>query len=189
MLENQKKNFTEHVASFQDFGNIKVLDFQRPDSSFYQIRFIFEEDRHILHITGDLGELIASNNPGLTYASFLKDYCHDVHYFESKVKCFSRPLYTYDKDAAKADIIEILSQQSMDYYRLNGYYSMEELIGDIFTDYSSQTGLSMKGIELLNHLLHDDSDYHEIGRRSTGILDIYLLAFQLAVEQINSSRK
>lgn len=189
MLENQKKNFAEHVASFQDFGNIKVLDFQRPDSSFYQIRFIFEEDRHILHINGDLGELIASNNPSLSYENFLKDYCHDVHYFESKIKCCSRPIYTYDKEAAKTDVFELLAQNPMDYYKLKGYFSIEGLIEDVLVDYSSQSWLSIERIELLQNLLRDDSDYHEIGKRSTGILDIYLLAFQLAVEQINSSRK
>lgn len=189
MLENQKKNFNEHIASFQDFGNIKILDFHRPDFSFYQIRFIFEEDRHILHITGDLGELIASNNPSLTYENFLKDYCNDVHYFESKVRCCSRSLYTYDADGAKTDLFEVLSQQPMDYYKLKGYSSMEELVKDILVDYSSQTGLSMDGIELLKNLLHDDCDYHDIGKRSTGILDIYLLAFQLAVEQLNQNNK
>ncbi|WP_129736761.1 hypothetical protein [Massilimicrobiota timonensis] len=179
MLENQNKNFAEHVASFQDFGNIKVLDFQRPNSSFYQIRFIFEEDKHVLHISGDLGELIASNNPGLTFERFMQDYCNDVQYFESKVKCCSRPIYSYNKDDAKEDIIDMLSQESMD----------EGLIEDVLVDYSSQSGLSIEGIELLQNLLHDDSDYHKIGKRSTGILDIYLLAFKLAMEQLTQIQK
>lgn len=31
-LEEEKKNFENHEATFQDLGNIKILDFKRPES-------------------------------------------------------------------------------------------------------------------------------------------------------------
>ena len=43
-IEEQKKMFKDHVAKFTDYGNIKILDFQRPGSSTYRIRFLFQED-------------------------------------------------------------------------------------------------------------------------------------------------
>jgi len=60
-IEMQKEHFKNHVATFTDYGNIKILDFQEPGKSHYRIRFLFEEDYYRLHISGDLGELIATN--------------------------------------------------------------------------------------------------------------------------------
>ena len=36
-LEKEKKNFQNHVATFTDYENIKILDFKRPDSSEYLV--------------------------------------------------------------------------------------------------------------------------------------------------------
>ena len=60
-IEKQKEHFKNHVATFTDYGNIKILDFKEPGTSHYRIRFLFEEDYYRLHISGDLGELIATN--------------------------------------------------------------------------------------------------------------------------------
>ena len=53
-LEKQRENFKNHIAKFTDYGNIKILDFKEPESSYYRIRFLFEEDYCRLHISGDL---------------------------------------------------------------------------------------------------------------------------------------
>ena len=39
----QKKEFADHVATLKDYGNIKVLDFQKPESNYYRIRFILRK--------------------------------------------------------------------------------------------------------------------------------------------------
>lgn len=51
-LEKQKENFKNHRATFKDLGNIKILDFKKPNSTEYRIRFLFEEDYCRLHIFG-----------------------------------------------------------------------------------------------------------------------------------------
>lgn len=66
-LEKQRENFKNHIAKFTDYGNIKILDFKEPESSHYRIRFLFEEDYFRLHISGDLGELVATNYSNMTY--------------------------------------------------------------------------------------------------------------------------
>lgn len=43
-LEKQKENFKNHIATFTDYGNIKIVDFKAPETSHYRIRFLFEED-------------------------------------------------------------------------------------------------------------------------------------------------
>ena len=69
-LEKQKEHFKNHIASFTDYGNIKILDFRNPESVEYRIRFLFEEDYCRLHISGDLGELIACNYNNMPYEGF-----------------------------------------------------------------------------------------------------------------------
>ena len=66
-LEIQKKYFENHVATFTDYGNIKILDFKNPNSNEYRIRFLFEQDYCRLHISGDLGELVAANYNNMTF--------------------------------------------------------------------------------------------------------------------------
>ena len=105
-LEKQKENFKDHIATFTDYGNIKILDFKRPNSSEYRIRFLFEEDHCRLHISGDLGELIASNYYNMTYEKF-SDFVNDVGYFEGKIDCHNRPIYTYDEDLAREELLEM----------------------------------------------------------------------------------
>lgn len=88
-LKKQKEHFKNHIAKFTDYGNIKILDFKNPNSSEYRIRFLFEEDYCRLHISGDLGELIATNYSNMTYEKF-SDFVNDVDYFKEKIDCNNR---------------------------------------------------------------------------------------------------
>lgn len=191
-LERQKNNFKDHVATFTDYGNIKVLDFKKPDSNHYRIRFLFEEDYCRLHISGDLGELIAVNYHNMTYDRF-SDFVNDVGYFRSKIVCHSRDLYYYDEDKAREEIVELLKEHESyktvcdDYY----YYgdSDEEKItyflDDVMVYFDEESGLSSTGYELLTE--EDDSIYEgsdDFGKEETGILDLYMLAFRLAQKQL-----
>lgn len=72
LTEREKKCFEDHKATLSNYGTIKVLDFKRPDSSYYRIRFLFEEDYCRLHISGDLGSLTVTNCRNMTYRNLLK---------------------------------------------------------------------------------------------------------------------
>lgn len=191
-LERQKNNFKDHIATFTDYGNIKILDFKKPDSNHYRIRFLFEEDYCRLHISGDLGELIAVNYHNMTYDRF-SDFVNDVGYFRSKIVCHSRDLYYYDEDKAREEIVELLKEHESyktvcdDYY----YYgdSDEEKItyflDDVMVYFDEESGLSSTGYELLTEedgSIYEGSD--DLGKEETGILDLYMLAFKLAQKQL-----
>ena len=111
-LELQKKMFADHVATLRDYGDIKIVDFQKPGSNYYRIRFIFEEDHDRVHISGDLGEPIAYNHAGLSFRRFI-DYCyrHRV-WFKAKVLCSSRPLQTYNQELAEKQLTEKLKDKA-----------------------------------------------------------------------------
>lgn len=200
-IERAKKCFENHKATLTDYGNIKVLDFKNPESSEYRIRFLFEEDYYRLHISGDLGELTATNYYNMTYESF-NDFVRDVGYFEQKIDCCSRPLYYYDEDSTKEDVVELIKEKfgfkefiedyKNDFYGSYFYHSysdkevLEKFFDNILLDFSNETGINPETREDLSEYIDDDAFSDNIGKRKTDILDWYILAFKLAQEQLEN---
>lgn len=175
-MEKQKKHFENHEATFHDLGNIKILDFKRPDSCHYRIRFLFEEDYCRLHISGDLGHLIATNYNNMTYEGF-SDFVHNPGYFSGKIDCMDRDRYSYDQDLAAKE----LRERFLDYG-----YDIEDKIDLILEDYSDREGIGPEGYRVLQDIDCDCFEYAgSIGREETGIIELYLLAFELAQKKLN----
>ena len=62
---------------------------------------------------------------------------------------------------------------------------LEEFYEDVLEDFSDDTGVGSKGYDALSEHFCDAWEFAgDIGKRSTGILDVYMLAFQLATEQL-----
>lgn len=195
-LERQKENFKDHKATFTDFGNIKILDFKKPNSSYYRIRFLFEEDFYRLHISGDLGELIAVNYRNMCWDGF-EDFTDNIGYFSGKVICHNRPFCLYDYETAKEDVMEYIKEYGF-YDEIiedqDGFKSEEDIIEDfleeVFWDFTEESGIGFNGYEKLSEI---DPDIFEVigdfGKKSTGILDLYMLAFKLAKEQLENTLK
>ena len=102
-LGREKENFKNHIATLTDYINIKILDFKAPGTNHYRIRFLFEEDYCRLHITGDLGELIATNYDNMTFEKF-SVFVNNTGYFAEKVSCHNRAIYIYDEDLAREQL-------------------------------------------------------------------------------------
>lgn len=191
LLEERFKN---HIATFMDYGNIKILDFKEPGTSNWQIRFLFEEDYYRLHISGDLGELVACNYNNMTYERFGSDFVHDPDYFEKKIQCHSRYLYEYDYEKAKEDLLEQLAEYDWaEEMKYSPYYTMEETrdyeIERILEDFYTYTGLGSKAYDKLSEIDADCFEWiSEIGKEESGILDIYLTAFELAQKQLEETQ-
>lgn len=197
-IERAKKCFENHKATLTDYGNIKILDFKKPNSFEYRIRFLFEEDYYRLHISGDLGELTATNYYNMTYEEF-SDMVRDVGYFEGKINCHSIPLYIYDEDAVKEDIIELIKEkygleEFIEDYKDCDFYSdeevLEEFYRDILSDFSDKIGISSEARKILAEYIGEYDAYSDdIGKRRTEILDWYMLAFKLAQKQLQGGMK
>ena len=190
-IEKQIINFKAHVAKFTDYGNIKILHFQRPGRCGYRIRFLFQEDFYRLHISGDLGELTASNFRNMNYEDFGPDFGENPYYFEEKIDCHERPIYEYDEDKARKDLKERFEEYGL---RLpNRYYietdddaqAFEVFIDDVLEDFDNDKGISQEGYRVLSEVDVDAWEYSaNIGRERTGIIELYLLAFKLAQEDL-----
>ena len=194
-IELEKENFKNHIATFTDYGNIKILDFKNPKSYDYRIRFLFEEDYCRLHISGDLGEQIASNYNNMTFEKF-SDFVNNVGYFEQKIDCHNRSIYTYDEDLAREALLEMAKNH--DWLLFSDKYSYEDddekrlnnIIDDILYDFDENTGIGRRGYDELSNLEDDLFEFvYNLGKKKTGILEIYMLAFKLAKEQIDKQLK
>ena len=197
-LEKQKENFKNHVATLTDYGNIKILDFKNPKSNDYRIRFLFEEDYYRLHISGDLGELTATNYCNMTFEKF-SDFVNDVGYFEGKINCHSRDIYYYDEEKAEQELLKLIEEEDLKEdiledrpYCDNEEDAIEDFINDILSDFENDTGLGSDGRSKLSEYINEYEAYEiasNLGKEETKILDLYLLAFKLAIEQLKKEEK
>lgn len=191
-LQKQKENFKNHVVKFADYGNIKILDFKDPESSHYRIRFLFEEDYCRLHISGDLGELIATNYNNMTFEGF-KDFVNNAGYFEGKIDCMNRPIYIYDEDQARKDILQRIEEEDLTDAFMEDRFDFEtidDVIDDIMENFDADRGIGESGYDILSKHFYDVWEFiRDIGKRNTGILELYMLAFKLATDQLKLSDK
>lgn len=192
-IEKQKEHFKAHKASFNDYGNIKILDFKNPSSSAYRIRFIFEEDYCKLHISGDLGELIATNYNNMTFDKFL-DFVNDPGYFEQKIDCLNRNIYIFDEDKTREQLRVMAHEDawlssSTDYdWEDDEEQRLNYILDDILDDFSEENGIGRAGYDRLSEFENDVFDFvSNMGKEETGILDLYMLAFKMAVEQLKEN--
>lgn len=187
-----KQKFKDHKATFTDYGNIKILDFKKPNGTEYRIRFLFEEDYCRLHISGDLGQLVATNYRNMCWNGF-NDFVEDVGYFEEKIDCHDRHIYLYDEEQTRKDVAQYVEENDL-YFEIDDQYPfkskeeiMEEFLSDVLYDFSEETGIGNEGQEKLLEL---DTDIYletsNFGIKPTEILDLYMLAFKLAKEQLDN---
>jgi hypothetical protein len=123
----------------------------------------------------------------MTFEGF-KDFVHNIGYFKGKIDCASRPIYEYDEELAVKELNERLADVEFDSFCDETQDELrEEKIQEIMDDFNSRNGLGSKAYELLNEYDQDCFEYFDsIGRKNTEILELYMLAFELATEQLNS---
>lgn len=256
MMENRtycnNEKFKNHIATIEDYGKIKALDFRNPKTSEYCIRFLFDESNYTLTITGDLGMLVAQNYYNMAFDKFYKYYagCENSGYFKEKVCCMSRPSYRYDEDQAVRDLVNLIMPNSTlediiyigeevdsDFYdfesRLEEFQDqidepidevfelpgiseerkseikeeLDELKREMIEDFldgelfgysnweneffDEDSGLTSKAIKFLidkfgDYGIDEESYLYDVGKISTGILELYLYAYKLAYEQLQN---
>lgn len=197
-MNNFERYFKNHKAVLTDLGAVKILDFKNPQSNEYAIRFLFDEDNYRLTIGGDCGVLVAENASNMTLEKFQKSFVHSISYFAEKVECCSRNLSIYKEDIARKELrkkIEVDNPEWKDRILEYNQYSpeweteedsIENFFNAVFDDFSTEDGLSSYGYDVLNEALGDVNIYGEfLGRTSSGVLELYLAAFDLAMNQLH----
>ena len=103
-------------------------------------------------------------------------------------------IYTYDEAEAKKDLKEILEEEEIldDILKHDRYDwetdedKLDEFYDSVLEDFSEDTGISSKGYDVLSGYLTDAWEFvGNIGKQPTGILNLYMLAFKLAMQQLS----
>ena len=133
-----------------------------------------------------MSDLIASNYHNMTYDKF-SDFVNNAGYFEEKIDCMSREVYFYDRDKAVADLKKLIEEHLIadELMELTYNSNIENAIDDVLENFDDNRGISEKGYEIMDKCICDfwkEAKY--IGRDRTGILELYLLAFKLATQQL-----
>ena len=185
-LAYEREQFKDHIATFTDYGKVKVLDFMNPATSNYAIRFLFQEDCYTLCISGDLGHLVAHNYNNMCYAKF-HDFTENIGYFASKVVCHDRPFYEYDYYKARRDLVVYLAELDLksEYKSMTDSEFREDIMENVLSDLNTDTGLGSRAYDILTGIDPDAWMYiSDFGKEPTTILETYMLAFKLAQEQL-----
>lgn len=132
---------------------------------------------------------------GMTFKGF-SDFVNNVGYFRKKIDCHNRKIYTYDSENAKKDLKELLEEWDMmeeilQYDRFDfetDEDKLEEFYENVLEDFSEDTGVGSKGYDALSEYFSDAWEFvSDIGKRPTYILDVYMLAFKLATDQLKKN--
>lgn len=196
-------HFKNHVATLTNLGNIKILDFKNPATRDYSIRFLFDEDAYKLHISGDLGDLTATNDSNMVYDRFLSDFADSPEYFKEKINCMSREATFLDEKTAYKEL-EALIKNHPEYIEMIKEASLlqrsmfdskeayeDAAIHDFMYNAMKEFDSSKEGFSgALDIVLPGVSGYAEsMGRKSTGIIELYLEAFKLAQKQLKEKER
>ena len=187
-LEHARERFKNHVAILNTYGPISVLDFQKPFSVEYRIRFVFENDHYYLHISGDLGCMSACNFKNMNIDDFYDDFASNPGYFEEKIDSHERPLYEWDEDDAREELRrKLVEDYGMDEEEEGD--TINDILDDVLDGYDDGVGPNLNNYSATSRLESLDPDWWiwapDLGKHRTGIVELYMLAFRLAWEQLH----
>lgn len=180
--QNIKKNFKDHKATLSVYGDLKVLDWRKPGTSFYYVRYVF--DGNNLYITGDLGEAVFC----LTWKAGVHSF-NDIglDYFHEKLKAYHRDKYDFDSGKAVQRLREWLNElkdENIEY----DHDEMQELFEKV-----RGCGQEWEWAEVIHEherfISELEPDYwewfYDIGRVYPLRFQSYLIGLQMASEQLS----
>ena len=93
------EDLRNHVAKRRKLGeNFEVIEFARPGTYEYAMRFVFDEEANVLTISGDLGHAVVRTDWKLTPETFVDAFhVKNLHYFNEKIEA-AESQYCFDAD-------------------------------------------------------------------------------------------
>lgn len=176
-------NFKDHIATLTEHGDLKVLDWKKPGTSFYYVRYVF--DGYKMYITGDLGEAIFC----LTWKADIGSFSNlSLGYFHEKLNAYCSDKYDFDSDKAVKRLREWLNQLKEDEKEYE-HDKMQELF-----ERARSCSEEWEWVEVIHEyedFISDlDVDYWEwlynIGREYPIRVFSYLIGLQMASKQLTS---
>ncbi len=175
------KSFVEHKAELKDLGSIQILNWQKPGTVWYRIRYVFDREGGRIYISGDLGEAVVWPTWPATFGATCGAVCGGTyivneHYFLEKVVT-SSDRYEYDREEAEKAVRE--NCPGID----------EDDLEIVMSDFVDSWGLAHIESEARDILEGFDRDYWEwfttAGRSVDGRIYLWLVGLKMAWEALN----
>ena len=184
--------FKDHKAVLTKHGDLEVLDWRKPGTCCYAVRYIFDGSH--MYITGDIGEALFN----LTWKAGVDTFNGiSTHYFMEKMMAFSDDRYDFDCDSAKEELEEWRKQLLEDNCDMEDD-NLEEFNEkfDELLDSVDECSCHEHWVGMVNERYNDfiseiDPDYWEwmynIGKEVPARIYGYIVGLQMAAEQLKES--
>lgn len=176
--------FSEHIAEYKTYDDIKVLRWAKPNSWMYGCNYVFQGCN--LYISGDIGEAVFC----FTEKADVKRIAqYSLSYFKSKLRAFCEPEEDFNSDKAIKRLREWLKELK-EYDKTYDHDQMKDFFAEIREECISKSGF-ISILHKYDDLIGDlDVDYWEwmpnCGDETPIRLEGYLIGLQMASEQLTS---
>lgn len=183
--------FKNHKAELVEYGDITVLNWRKPDSGTYYVRYVFDGSK--MYISGDIGEAVFNLTWKASIHSF--DDCY-IGYFLSKMSTCSNGKYEFDGCEAEERLERWKAELIEEYDLDEDSQEKEELIetiDEMIADVASCSSEEQWAWEYANEKYHDfisehDCDYwewiYDVGRVTPYHNYAFLIGLKMASEQL-----
>lgn len=175
------KSFAEHKAELKDLDSIQILNWQKPGTVWYRIRYVFDREGGRIYISGDLGEAVVWPTWPATFGATCGAVCGGKRvvnegYFLEKVRATS-DRYVYDRDEAEKVVKENCPEID------------EDDLETVMEDFNDDWGLRHLG-DRARRILNDfDEDCWEwfptAGQSIHGRIYLWLVGLKMAWDMIH----
>lgn len=176
--------FSEHVATYKDYGELAVLNWQKLGRKEYSIRYVFDKVGNTLSIAGDLGEAVLSPTCKCDLENCARSFRNSIDYFAEKIYA-SSDMYVYDEAETRAGLRERLLHDDMDDDEKK---DREDLIDEIMRDFDRWQGIRTLDDDTSNQLTNIDPDVFEfigsLGQHYHLRVYLWMFGLQFAWEQL-----
>lgn len=181
--------FKNHKAVLTKHGDLEVLDWKKPGSCTYAVRYVF--DGSYMYITGDIGEALFN----LTWKAGVDTFNGiSTSYFMEKMRAFSDERYYFNVDTAKNELFEWKNNYLTDHYEMLEDEEFDDFFVELIDDLEG-CSREWEWATVINSKIDEiekyDMDYWEwmynIGREVPARIYGYIVGLQMAAEQLKES--
>ena len=117
------------------------------------------------------------------------DFLGNPGYFAEKIDCMSRSRYVYDEDLARQNLIERIENEDKKAEILWDWDDVEDYVDNVLWDFDDRIGIGSKGRDEIDNIFQDSFEWvGDLGKESRGSIELYLIAFELAMKDLRSRR-
>ncbi len=181
-----KAQFRDHQAKLKDLGDIQILDWKKPGTSAYRIRYVF--DGYMMYVSGDLGEAVFE----LTWKANVYSFDDvSIQYFAQKLKAYCEDRWNFSNQKAVKRLQECLKDIKSDgvTYDHNSMHDLFQEARDCSTTWE-WAEIVRSHEDWISEL---DQDYwewlYDIGNEYPAWLQSYLVGLKMASRQLKTTTK